>query len=541
MVNFALVVGGVEQTVSVTAEAPLVNTTSGSLGGLVDEQRMADLPLNGRNFVDLTFLQAGVQRDPTSKTGGPIMRGDWFSSNGTPGRSNNFLLDGAMMNNLNGNSPSTNADWSPGVEGIREFRVVTTGFSAEYGMKMGSQVTIVSKGGTNAFHGSLFEYFRNSALDARNFFDRKTAVTPRRLPAFVRNNFGGSVGGPIRKDKVFFFTVYEALKERLGTTQVSQVISTAAKANPQNAAIIRPFLQFYPNPNLEKDQFTYSPAQPTNGNYGQQRIDYNISTADSMFGRYTVQDSDLVLPNLIPRFGDDRTGRFQFITFSENHIFTPSLLNNFRFSYSRTNDGAKNLFEPAGAEFAFVPGLPMGLITIGGLTPIGPGGTNPLSAKQNIFTWSDDDFYTRGRHSLKFGALINRYQQYSLTSTQVRGALVFSNAASFLQGGPLVSVAAVTPGSTLDRSWEFSTFGLYVQDDFRITPRLTLNLGLRYEFHTTFNETHNKGSALRDLVHDAAFTVGPLFKNPSLRDFSPRFGFAWDVAGDGKTDRKSVV
>lgn len=534
VVNFTLEVGGIEQTVSVTADAPLVNTTSGVLGGLVDEKKMAELPLNGRNFVDLAFLQPGIQRDPTSKSGGPIMRGDWFSSNGTPGRSNNFLLDGAMMSNLNGNSPATNADWSPGVEGIREFRVVSNSFSAEYGMKMGSQVMIVSKGGTNSLHGSLFEYFRNSVMDARNFFDRKTTLTPDRLPNFVRNNFGGSVGGAIRRDKLFYFTVYEALKDRLGTTQVASVIPLAAKAGAVDPAI-RPFLQFYPDPNLPGDQFTYSPVQPTNGQYGQQRIDYNLSASDSMFGRYTIQDTDLVLPTVIPRFGDDRTGRAQFATLSENHIFSPALLNTARFSYSRTNDIGRNLYEPSGAEFTLVPGLNMGLIQVGGIATIGPSGVNPVIAKQNVFTWSDDIFYTHGSHSLKFGTLINRYQQYSLTSTQVRGQLVFANLQAFLNAGPLVSYTAVTPGSTIDRSWEFTTLGFYAQDDYRVHSNLTLNLGLRYEFHTTFHETRDKGSSLRDIVKDTQFTVGPLFKNPSRAALSPRFGFAWDVFGNGRT------
>ncbi|MSO21624.1 MAG: carboxypeptidase regulatory-like domain-containing protein, partial [Acidobacteria bacterium] len=408
VLNFALEIGAIEQTVEVTAEAPLVNTTSGSLGGLVDEKRIAELPLNGRNFVDLTFLQAGVQRDPASKAGGPIMRGDWFSGNGAPGRSNNFLLDGAMMTNLNGNSPATNADWSPGVEGIREFRVVTNSFSAEYGMKMGSQVTIASKNGTNAFHGSLFEYFRNSALDARNFFDKRTATTPRRLPAFTRNNLGGSVGGPIQRDKLFFFGVYELLKEQLGTTQNADVPTIEQRA-AFTSPVTRPFLQFYPMPNITVNgilnRFNYSPTQPTTGNYGQMRSDYTLSNSDNMFVRYTVQDSQLTQPTSIPDFGSIRTGRAQFATLSESHIFSPTFLSTFRFSYSRTNDSGRNIFEPPGADISFVPGTAMGQLVVGGLTSIGPSSTNPLSAKQNIFTWSDDAIYTLGAHSLKFGTL----------------------------------------------------------------------------------------------------------------------------------------
>src|SRR3990172_2966696 len=184
VVNFTLDVGAIEQTVAVTAEAPLVNTTSGSLGGLVDEQRVADLPLNGRNFLSLTLLQTGVQ-EHTNRTQTGALAGTWFSSNGAPLRSNFYMLDGASMANLYGGNSSSISGTTLGVEGIREFRVATNSFSAEYGMAMGSQMLIVSKNGTNAFHGSLFEYLRNSALDARNFFDLKTPAAPRRLPAFT--------------------------------------------------------------------------------------------------------------------------------------------------------------------------------------------------------------------------------------------------------------------------------------------------------------------------------------------------------------------
>ena len=191
VVNFTLQVGAVEQTVAVTAEAPLVNTTSGSLGGLVSEERVADLPLNGRNYIDLTLLQPGVQ---AQKNLGSVSStvGTWYSSNGAPLRSNNFLLDGAILQNLVGTTASSVSGATLGVEGIREWRVITNSFSAEYGMTMGSQMIIVSKNGTNNFHGSGFEFLRNDILDARNFFDRKTLFDTRRLPPFRRNNFGGS-------------------------------------------------------------------------------------------------------------------------------------------------------------------------------------------------------------------------------------------------------------------------------------------------------------------------------------------------------------
>ncbi len=533
VVNFSLQVGAMEQTVSVTAEAPLVNTTTGSLGGLVDEQKVADLPLNGRNFIDLTMMQTGVEQHKNiSYVAG--MSGTWFSSNGAPLRSNNFLLDGAIMQNLYGASSASVSNSTLGVEGIREYRVVTNSFSADYGMTMGSQMVIVSKSGTNNFHGSAFEFLRNSALDARNFFDKITPATPRRLPAFTRNNFGGSFGGPIKKDKTFFFGVYEALRERLGVTTISQTIPTAARVGVTIPAVIQPLLDLYPTPNLGTNQYTFPFSQATREDYGQMRVDHNFSGNDTFFGRYTIDDNEQSKPLSFPQFKVIGNSRNQYSTLSENHVFSPTVLNTARFSYSRTIILYQTPTAITGPKYAFLPGKDIGTINIGSVTSLGPDAPSPFAGKQNIFTWSDDLFYTRGRHSLKFGTLINRYQQYMQVSTQSRGSVTFANIPGFLAGTP-TTYNGVTPGSVLDRTYFFSTLGFYGQDDFRLTPRLTLNLGLRYEFITQPNEVRGHGAAIRDVQHDKDTTLGIPFRNPSHKNLSPRFGFAWDVMGDGKT------
>ncbi|OFV91245.1 MAG: hypothetical protein A3H28_13410 [Acidobacteria bacterium RIFCSPLOWO2_02_FULL_61_28] len=553
VVHFSLEVGAIEQTVSVTAEAPLVNTTSGSLGGLVDEQRVADLPLNGRNFLSLTLLQPGVQ-EHTNRAQPGALAGTWFSSNGAPLRSNFYMLDGASMVNLYGGNSSSISGTTLGVEGIREFRVATNSFSAEYGMAMGSQMLIVSKNGTNAFHGSLFEYLRNSALDARNFFDYKVPrVNERRLPAFAKNNFGGSVGGPIREDRTFFHTVFEGVRERLGVTQLTNVMGAschgAAGATITNVACpqlgpttpsatiapqIAPLLALFPNPNLPNNQYTYPFSQPTTENYGQLRVDQTFSDNDTLFGRYTVDDTEQRRARPYPQFRDIHRSRAQYATLSETHVFSPTLLNTFRFSYSRTHLNSSSSSGIGGPQFTFVPGEEIGQINVGGVTGFGPDGPSPLSYKQNIFTWSDDLFYTRGRHSLKFGTLINRYQQYTFSGLASEGSLNFASLTTFLRAQP-TNYSATTPGSIPDRTYHYTTLGFYLQDDLRLTTQLTLNLGLRYEFHRTFQEVRGHGAALRDIQHDATPTLGPPFKNPSLRNFSPRFGFAWDVRGDGRT------
>ncbi|MSO23531.1 MAG: TonB-dependent receptor, partial [Acidobacteria bacterium] len=540
VVNFTLTVGAVEQTVTVMAEASMVNTTSGTLGGLVDSQKVADLPLNGRNFMDLTLLQPGIQKTNVVNSG-PVLRGVWISSNGASGRSNAYLLDGAPLQSFQGSSPAGSvSDTSLGIEGIQEFRVVTTLFSAEYGMVAGSQSIIASKGGTNNFHGSAFEFFRNSALDARNFFDRITAATPRRLPAFVRNNFGGSLGGPIKQDTTFFSVVYERALERVGRTIISNVIPVSAKVDgglvPQISPIVRPFLKFFPDPNLPNAQYTFSPNQPSNDDYGQTRIDQTFSNRDSLFGRYTIVNTDQTLPSAYPQFSQSTGDRGQFVTLSETHIFSPTLLNTLRASFSRTIVFSDSAI--AGVpEIAFVSGQGLGSLNIGGVSGLSAAtnGVNPQVNKQNIFTYSDDMYYTRGSHSLKFGTLINHYQMWIVSSLFLRGQATFANLQTFLSGGPVVSISALTPGTALDKTFHLTTLGFYLQDDWRVRSNLTLNLGLRYEPTTDLTEVQNHQFELHDVINDVKTTAGLPFLNPSKKNISPRIGFAWDVAGNGKT------
>ena len=225
--GFTLQVGAIEQTVEVTGEAPLVNTTSGTLGSLMENQQILDLPLEGRNYINLTLLQPGVVQFRQRVVS--ISSGTWISVNGAPPRSNYFTMDGAPMTNYTDGSTSSVGGSTLGVEAIREWRMVTNLVSAEYGMRMGGQMVIVSKSGTNEWHGSIFEYFRNSNLDARNFFDYTTPTTPFRLPPLRRNQFGGAIGGPIKQDKIFIFSNYEALIERLGDTKVSTTIADGCK------------------------------------------------------------------------------------------------------------------------------------------------------------------------------------------------------------------------------------------------------------------------------------------------------------------------
>lgn len=549
VLNFTLAVGSVQETVTVLAEAPLVETSSGSLGGIVNEQRISDLPLNGRNFNDLVLLQPGISVLKISGTGN-LKVGLLYSSNGAPIRSNFQVLDGANLATFRGASGPSPSGSMLGVEGIREFRVITNSFPAEYGMTMGSQMAAVSKSGTNQFHGSVFEFLRNSAFDARNFFDRKLHKNDPRLPAFRRNNFGASFGGPIRRDKLFFFATYEGIRESLGITQVLATATTQARQDgflvPRVAETVKPYLNLLPLPTepLPTDprgvsgvgRFTYVYKQPTQEDFGQGRGDYNISERDSAFVRYTVSEATRIEPLTFPGFIAGRNGPGRYVTVAENHTFSPTVLNTFRFSYSRTGqrNSPTTQFDPS---LGFLPGHAMGRLRAGsGISDIGYQSGDPaITAEQRIYTWSNDLFWSRGAHSLKFGTLINRFRVPTTSSSNLNGTYTFSSLAQFLAGVPRDFVV-MTPGSIGLATFHFSTFGFYAQDDWRVVPNFTLNLGFRYEFTDTVHDVSEVGSAWIDIVHDPEFTVTPVvYKNPSLRNFGPRLGFAWDVFGNATT------
>ncbi|MEE8177117.1 MAG: TonB-dependent receptor, partial [Acidobacteriota bacterium] len=556
VVNFTLQVGAVEQRVEVTAEAPLVNTTTSSLGGLVDEQKVSELPLNGRNFVDLALLQSGVQTSRVA-TGGGSIAGTRFSSNGAPLASNNTTLDGVRVNSMASSSTATSATGNTlGIEGIQEFRVVTNALSAEYGLAMGSQLVIVSKRGTNAFHGSLFEYHRNASLDARNSFDftEDDEVDPRRLPPFVRNNFGGSLGGPISQDKTFFHGNVEILRERKSESFLVGVLPLRCKVGnactgedetpgfdeDDNPILINPaianWLDLWPAPNFGDDELAFNPGSPIDQQYGQARIDHTFSESDTMFGRYTIDDSETDSPRDLPGVGSGSQSRAQYLTFSESHVVSPTVINQARFSYSRSIISTFHTFK--NQEFqklgsSFVAGEILGEIAVSGIEAWGPRTSNPNIFHQRIYTWSDDVFYTAGTHALKFGALINKYEQDMGVANDRIGVLEFDSIPQFLRGEPL-QFRLATPGSVFARDMRFNTIGFYLQDDWRVRQSLTLNLGVRYEFSTQVNEVSGFSGALRNIT-DSEGTLGIPFENSSKRNFSPRFGFAWDVTGNSMT------
>jgi hypothetical protein len=454
-------------------------------------------------------------------------------------RSNSYLLDGANMRGYAGTATVSAAETTLGVDTIMEFRVVTNAYSADYGRAMGGVISLVTKSGTNHVRGSGFEFFRNSAMDARNFFDR--GADP---PPFTRHQFGGSFGGPVQKDHLFFFGGVERLQEDLGITTTSFVPTEAARSGAlfPISPIVAPYLKLFPAPNAGDASaaqgigiFTYEKNQPTRENFYQGRFDYTLSDKDSVFARYTYDAADQTVTAGFPDYGTDSVSRNQFFTTEYKRIFSPAVLNTARFSHSRLRFEQLPAF-PIAPDLAFIAGQDMmGVININGFTSLGGTTTNPSTNNSFYWTFSDDLSYVKGRHLLKVGALAEHLRTNKLTATNIRGSYTFANLRSFL-AGTATRFVGVPPGAQLERVRPNTLFGAYIQDDYRATDRVTLNLGLRYEFYTIPAEANGLDTTLRDIFNDRSFTVGPPFaRNPSLGNVAPRVGFAWDATGNGKT------
>jgi Carboxypeptidase regulatory-like domain/TonB dependent receptor len=573
--NFSLQVGSVTQSVPVEGGAPLVETTSSEVGGLINSKEIEELPLNGRNYIDLSLLQAGVtnSQNSTGTNGFGGLTGTVYSSNGAPVISNNFLLDGTQITNQSDWGTASIAGTTLGVDGIQEYKVLTSEYDASYGMSMGSEMVIISKGGTNEYHGDVFEYLRNSVFNARNFFDGAM------IPQLEKNNFGASFGGPIRKGKTFFYAVYEGLQENLGFTANDLVPETgchgAAGAAITEAACpalglspgdsvtianadIAALLSLFPSPNNGTNSYLFGPSTRVGVNYGQIRFDQIVSLSDSFFARYTTDSANvnsasnqgipITSGTALPEFRGGGKDLDQFITLSETHVLSPSMSNIARLSFSRTNFGTFPIDVgslPAGIE-PFISGRPFGSFMITNLTPVGNGrlvGPPDSLHLQNIYSFGDDLYFQRGKHNLRFGTLLNRFNEALTNPVAYDGSASYTGFADFLQGIPLTYGGPLT-GSNINRYFLYNTLGFYAQDDYHITSSLTLNMGLRYEFMTTPREANGRQYAIRNLTTDstvlpggelAAWIPGPVMENKTYRNFSPRFGFAWDVFGDGKT------
>ena len=542
----------VEAGVTVVDAAPLINTSSAELSYLVSERAISELPLNGRNYTDLALLQPGVTAFPQRDGGSVVAHGLGMTINGQDIRSNVFLLDGTLLNDLTNGPAGSAAGTALGTEMIREFRVESNSYSAEFGRNFGGQINAISKSGSNTLHGSLYHFLRNDNLDARNFFDRE----PIGKPEFKRNQFGGAVGGPLRRDRTFFFGGVELLRERRGLTiqtivpdararqgnlltrnAQGQIIETPTAINPA----VKPYLDAYPLPNGPSlndgvgnlARFLFRFNQRLDQEYLQGRIDHVINDRQQIFGRYTFDQASQYLPTDFPQFPRTFLSRNQFGTGEHSWVVSDRTINTVRLGFSRTRIGQNVEANVPASVAPFVPGRLLGSIDIGGIPRFGTQSSVNVQLTQNVVSLSEQLSHTRGKHLIKMGGMFEHYQANMVNPTFSLGIYNFPDLASFLGNRPNRFIG-LTPEAQFDRYWRFELFGIYLQDDYKVSSRLTVNLGLRYEYSSTPQEKYNRDISLRRLT-DTRVTIGPLYQNPTNRNISPRIGFALDLFGKGET------
>ncbi len=549
--NITLRVGEVSERVVVTGEAALVETFSSSLRELVDERKIRDLPLNGRSYEQLAMLQPGVTAfyGTTSEgTGaGHTDSGQRFSVGGARPTSNAFILDGTNINSVSGATPNAASGANLGIEAIREFEVITNSFDATFGRSSGAVINMVTKSGTNEIHGSVFEFHRNSALDARNFFDQEKG-------AFKRNQFGFSLGGPVIKDKIFLFGSYEGLIERLATSSTATVPTADGRlgigAGPGGSDIavkpeVIPYLDLYPLPNSVDfgdgtGRFVSAPSQPTDQNYFTIRYDHQLSEADSVFVRYTYDNAEFINPGRIGKWDSFERTRRQYVTIEEKHIFSPTMLNTIRIGYNRSYGEDSDVLD--NPELRLVPGEDRWLFnfstqvtgTSASVTNLGAGGFGVQA--WNSYQYGDDFSYSKGRNSIRVGVLFDRILHNFTNANTAGGRYSFSDFPSLLEG-IATDFQSYTAESNIWRGMRNTLIGVYIQDDFRWRSNVTLNLGFRFERMTTPNEVNDIQSQLLN-INDSGTVAGPYFNNPGSV-WAPRIGFAWDIGGNGKTSLRA--
>jgi len=567
-VNMELRVGESTQQITVDGDAPLVGVTTADVSNLVGQQQIKDLPLNGRSYDELITLNPGVVNFTWEKTGGVGVSnstvGNNFAVEGNRPQQNLFLMNGveftgAAENNM---QPGGTGQELLGVDGVREFNVLLDSYGAEYGKRPGAQVLIVTQSGTNQLHGSLFEFLRNNAMDARNFFDGSSA------PGFERNQFGGALGGPIQKNKTFAFGNYEGLFQHLHQTGVDLVPDAQARSGNLPCKLVSPapacpasglafvgvspLINAWPAPTAGAPDFGgiseafNNPLQTIRDDFGTVRLDRIFSSRDSLNSVYTIDDSADFTPTSTNAYSTDvESLREQVASLEETHIFSPSLLNTARFGYSRAAyffTGEPTPGTPAAALPGFLAGHPLGALVIGGsaasnptaqLSLAGSNNGSNLDVARNLFTYEDRVSFIKGRHQISVGAWFQRLRSNENLALSQYGQATFTSLQTFLQGTASSLLYDPTPTPLGWRSW-FGAF--YAEDVIRLTPKLTLTIGFRDEFTTGWNEAHGRAStytfpggiiANQPTIGNSAFTINNGKFLPQ-----PRAGLAWSPFGN---------
>jgi hypothetical protein len=581
-VNLMLAVGSVQDSISVNETALQLAVTTADFSGLVGETQVKDLPLNGRSYDQLLTLNPGVVNYTSQRAGGigtsNSVVGNMFSASGRRPQENLYILNGVEFTSASevNNTPGGTSGQLLGVDAVREFSVVTDAYGAEYGKRPGAQINIVTASGTNQFHGDAYEFLRNSALDARNFFDLP------QIPHFERNVFGGSLGGPIKKDKTFLFANYEGFRQALGLSDVTLVPDANARAGKLpcaalttvnascNAATplttvalgkgVANLLNLWPvanGPELTTNGLSSgvaeslsSPEQHIREDFGTARIDQIFSDKDTFAGVYTADDSQSFSPTTNPYSTVDIFLREQVASLSETHVFSPSILNKATFGFSRGafyfNSGVTGTASSVNGGWVDTTGVNVpGAVVIGGGTTLNGasaltnGGTNAgsnLTAVRNLFTLADQVSITHGKHLVSFGVWFERLQANDNLIQDQYGQVSFNNLQTFLQGA--ISTYTFASSAT-PMSWRSLEGAFYAEDAIKLTPSFELRLGFRSEFTNGWNEAYGRAS-------NYLFTDGVINTNPTVGSSAlsvnnarflpaPRAGIAWSPFGSKKT------
>ena len=549
-VGMTLKVGEISERVTVTGEAPLVQTTQSVLADLVDDKTIRDLPLNGRSFTELALLQSGAmaRNGHLNSKFNPISGGGTRTSiGGARPKQNAYVFDGQDAKDAFGNTPGSAASTVLGVETVREFTVLSNTYSAEFG-GAGGVINAVTKSGTNDLRGSLFWFHRNEAMDARNYFDRGDSP-----PDFERNQFGFTAGGPIVQDQTFIFGSFEGFRQSLGSSYSRLVPSKDARAGNIATvdAAVKPYLNLFAVPN-GKDfgdgtaEHLFESSEPVRENYMLVKVDHTFSDTDSVDARYFIDHAIGELyysggtgSSSDPQFQRHPRTRRQLFNSTWRKIISPSLVNAARVSFNRSYGGLPNVVVgDVDSSMTFLPDRLPGQILVSGLSTFGTdaaGGGDRYSIL-NMFEYGNTMTYTTGQHSIKLGGKLVRMQLNGLSGSRLHGRMRFRGIHNFLKNNPDRFEFLVPGAGSSMRGYRQWMVALFMQDDIKVRPNLTVNVGVRWEVLNTPIEVGNRIANVRDPVNDVKPHIGdPFFENNSWTNIGPRIGIAWDPFGNGKT------
>jgi len=552
--NIILEVGNLAEVITVEANVDLVTTTDATLGQVINDQIIERMPLNGRNFVQLARLSPGVNGGTQGYFDGTTgdaetMRYYWagnaaISANGVRENQNNYLLDGVDNNESFVGTISI----FPNLDAIAEFSVETTNASAEFGRAGGAVVNATLKSGSNDFHGTAFWFVRNEAFDANSWENNKNG---REKTPLRQNQFGYTLGGPIIKDKTFFFTDYQGLRLRIPQTTEVSVPTVAQRSASYYTGTVDPtainYFNAFPLPNVAGTDNRYYAAEKARHTTSDQfnvRIDHNFSESDTLFGRfsyardYTQLDSTFPDPLYAGWAAGKNLGNTRGLAFGETHIFSPSVANEFRLGFHRVHLGwFPTNYQQNSAEEIGIPGVNfddltsgMPLIHVEGIEWVGDYG--PYTLPENTYTFTDNISWINGNHSFKFGVNINRRQQNYFQQDWGKGFYEFGNVNDCATAWAYHVAKGALHGTVGMRSWEY---GFFIQDDWKVSERLTLNLGLRWDIFPSQSEVADRMANFDPATQTMILADGGGMVDTEWNNFGPRVGFAYALTGDNKT------